>query len=89
MKKMWKTDEQREISRAMAVDTLRVCNDETCKDPMRATQKAMCDCNKGRYDKILVDTDDLQDAVEIASETFIVDQDVLRDVLRQARLQGN
>lgn len=86
--KMWKSDEQREIARAMAKDCLRVCADGSCKDPLAETHKAMCDCNRGKYDKYIVNESDLHDAIKTASETFLVDVDVLKDVLRQVRLQN-
>jgi hypothetical protein len=84
--------DNRAIKLAMAKDCIRVCADNSCKDPLRATKKAMCGCNSGDNELVRVDSVMLKQEVarashkiESDSDVVIVDEDMLLEEINRAR----
>jgi hypothetical protein len=81
--------DNRAIQAAMAKDCLRVCASGSCKDPLRETHKAVCGCNNGDNETVVVDEDDVLDVInesrESDSEIVVVDVDELLDEINRAR----
>jgi hypothetical protein len=82
--------DNRDLKVAMAKDCLRVCSSGSCKDPLRETRKAVCGCNSGDNETVIVDSRVLAEEIvrakhERDSNIITVDEDDLLDVINEER----
>lgn len=80
--------DNRVIQAAMAKDCLRVCASGSCKDPLRETYKAVCGCNSGDNETVIVDSRVLAEEMVRAkheNDIITVDEDDALDVINESR----